>query len=84
MKIIFISCILIMFSSLAQAKRVKAKNRHYKNLKQEMSFNGSMVNGQYQFLGEATATVENDKLLEDLLGVPKNFKQRNKRMKARY
>lgn len=45
-------------------------------------FNGSEVSGQYQNSGESTVVVEEEKNLDDLLGVRKNFRDRIERMKA--
>jgi len=39
-------------------------------------FDGSSLHGKYQSSPSTVATVENDKVLEDLLGARKNFKDR--------
>lgn len=40
------------------------------------SFSGSRVNGQYQVPAEATAQIENEKPLEELLGLRTQFRDR--------
>ena len=42
------------------------------------SFSGSRVNGQYQVPAEATAQIENEKPLEELLGLRTQFRDRMK------
>lgn len=47
-----------------------------KNLSREVIFDGSMVNGRYHMAGEAVATVEDEKPLNDLIGLRRDFKDR--------
>lgn len=51
----------------APAKSGKAK---------EMSFEEILIQGKYQFSDEAVTTVEQDKVLEGLIGLKKDFKER--------
>lgn len=42
----------------------------------EMSFEEILIQGKYQFSDEAVTTVEQDKVLEGLIGLKKDFKER--------
>jgi hypothetical protein len=42
----------------------------------EMSFDDLLVQGKYHFSDEAVTTVEEDKVLDGLIGVKKDFKDR--------
>lgn len=44
--------------------------------KTNMSFDELLIQGQFHFSDEAVITVENDKVLDALLGVRKDFKDR--------
>lgn len=44
--------------------------------KTEISFDEILVQGKHHFSDEAVITVEQDKVLDALLEVPKNFKER--------
>jgi RNase H-fold protein (predicted Holliday junction resolvase) len=50
----------------------------------DMSFDELLVQGKYHFTDEAVTTVENDKILDGLLEVRKNFKDRIEQSAARY
>jgi hypothetical protein len=54
-----------------------------KRLSTSMSFSGSRVGGQYQVPGEATARVENEKPIEELLGLRTQFRDRMKQDEER-
>jgi len=45
---------------------------------QDMSFEDLLVSGQYHFSDEAVTTVEEDKVLNSLIGVRADFKDRMK------
>ena len=45
---------------------------------QEMNFEDLLVSGQYHFSDEAVTTVEEDKVLNSLIGVRTDFKDRMK------
>ncbi len=47
-------------------------------LKTDHNFNDKMVGGQYQDPNGAKVDVDDDKVLDDLIGVRKNFKDRLK------
>ncbi len=55
-----------------QAKSAAAKSE----LQTDVKFDDSVLHGQYQVPDEALAKVENEKVLSDLLGVRKHFKDR--------
>ncbi len=50
----------------------------------DVSFEDVLVNGKYHFSDEAVTTVENDKVLDALLGVRTDFKDRLKKSAARH
>lgn len=54
-----------------------------KRLSTSMNFSGSRVGGQYQVPGEATARVENEKPIEELLGLRTQFRDRMKQDEER-
>lgn len=55
----------------------KAKdNKLYGELKTDVSFEDSVLNGQYQIPDEGLARVENEKVLSDVLGIRTHFKDR--------
>ena len=66
--------------SAAGATQVAQKKSH---LSTDVNFEDQLVNGKYAYPDEAIATVEDDKLLNDLLSVRKNFKDRLKQASAR-
>ncbi|MDX9731345.1 MAG: hypothetical protein RBT63_06200, partial [Bdellovibrionales bacterium] len=52
-------------------------------LSTQMSFSGSRVGGQYQIPAEATARIENEKPIEELLGLRTQFRDRMKQDEER-
>jgi hypothetical protein len=50
----------------------------------DVSFDDVLVQGKYHFSDEAVTTVENDKVLDALLGVRTDFKDRLKKSAARH
>ncbi len=72
----------------SQARQVRASSQTMtketaKRLSTQMSFSGSRVGGQYQVPGEATARVENEKPIEELLGLRTQFRDRMKQDEER-
>lgn len=55
-----------------------------KDLKQNLSFDEILIKGKHHFNDEAVVTVEDDKVLNALLEVKKDFKDRMKTSKVRY
>jgi hypothetical protein len=53
------------------------------NLSTDIVFDGSTVHGKYQYSDEAMATVENEKILNSLLGVRRDFRDRIEQETAR-
>ncbi|MFZ3229660.1 MAG: hypothetical protein WA160_05615 [Pseudobdellovibrio sp.] len=49
-----------------------------KNSQTDMNFEDLLVNGQYHFSDEAVTTVEEDKVLNSLIGIRTDFKDRMK------
>ncbi len=87
----FLLTLLIAFIALpgAQAKDTskssgkkgavtkKASSRAQKSqLGTSFSFDAASVRGKYQMAGQGVATIEDEKVLEDLLGMRKHFKDR--------
>jgi hypothetical protein len=66
-------------SAAQKAAKISAKPKQEapaKNMSRDVVFDGSTVNGRYHSAGEAVATVENEKKLNDLIGARKDFKDR--------
>jgi hypothetical protein len=57
----------------------KSDNGSTAKLQTDINFNDSVLHGRYQTPDEATAKVENEKVLADLLAVRTNFKDRLKK-----
>ncbi len=72
MKTILIS-ILIIVSVHAKAEQKKSK------LSTDIKFDGQSVGGQVQAPFETLTEVENEKLIDQLIGVRKNFNDRTKK-----
>jgi hypothetical protein len=63
------------FSMIAVSAPMQEENKK----STEMSFDEVLVQGQYHFSDEAVTTVEDDKILDSLLGIRKDFKDRMKK-----
>lgn len=59
-------------AKILASNKAKSKSR----LKQDVSFDEHAVGGKYQMPLESTTVVEDEKSLDDLIGVRKNFKDR--------
>jgi hypothetical protein len=59
-------------------------NKNSDKLSTSLSFEDLLVQGTYHFSDEAVATVEEDKVLDSLLVIRKDFKDRIKRSASRY
>ncbi|UOF02719.1 hypothetical protein ACES2L_04595 [Bdellovibrio bacteriovorus] len=64
--------VLVLVGSMAQAATDKPAK------KTDMNFEDLLVSGQYHFSDEAVTTVEEDKVLNSLIGVRADFKDRMK------
>lgn len=74
--------------SKASTRQVRASSQVMtketaKRLSTDMRFSGARVGGQYQVPGEATARVENEKPIEELLGLRTQFRDRIKQDEER-
>jgi hypothetical protein len=67
---------LVLIAGVAHAAPEKAAAPAAKN--KDMNFEDLLVNGQYHFSDEAVTTVEEDKVLNSLIGVRADFKDRMK------
>lgn len=70
--------IVVLFLSFSiNALAAKGRTaRSAESLSTNVEFNPMTVHGRYKFAAEATAKVENEKVLFDLLGPRKDFKDR--------
>ncbi len=68
--------VLVAMAGIAQAASEKSATAAKKS--QDMSFEDLLVSGQYHFNDEAVTTVEEDKVLNSLIGVRTDFKDRMK------
>ncbi len=77
---------LLGFSQIAGAetKSEAPKAGAKKKKSTEVSFDDVLVQGKYHFADEAVTTVEDDKILDALLGVRTDFKDRVKKSTARH
>lgn len=75
MRLILILTLMSLSVSSFAAKKNKSTNFNFDEL---------LIQGEYHFSDEITTTVEQDKVLDALLGVRKDFKDRMKRSASRY
>ena len=69
--------VLILFFALAQAEaRKKSHGAMKEKLSRDVRFSAIDVNGKYQLAGEAVVTVEDEKVLKDILVLRSDFKDR--------
>jgi hypothetical protein len=83
MRLILLGFVIASLPSLAAPKKQARKKAAAvkraavkSDLQTDVRFDDSAVHGQYQVPEEALAKVENEKGLNDLLGVRKHFKDR--------
>ncbi|WII73615.1 hypothetical protein QJS83_06980 [Bdellovibrio sp. 22V] len=69
--------ILLMILSVVAVSGAHAAPEK-KNAQKDMNFEDLLVSGQYHFSDEAVTTVEEDKVLNSLIGVRTDFKDRMK------
>lgn len=80
------TCLTVGFAqsvSAEEAPAPKAGSDAKKKKSTEVSFDDVLVQGKYHFSDEAVTTVEDDKILDALLGVRTDFKDRIKKSTAR-
>ena len=83
---IYLAAALLLFqaTSFAASKAKKpVGSKDSSHLGTSFRFDGSALHGKYQTSPSTTATVENDKFLEDLLGARKQFDDREKKDQSR-
>lgn len=73
------SSLLISSVALAKKKDAVKKMAPRSKLETEMKFNEMSLRGKYKNRDEALAEIEDDKLLDDLLGLRLDFKDRIKK-----
>jgi hypothetical protein len=85
MKYLKVILATLIMSSIALATTAPTKKAKVKKsgLSTNVNFEDQLVNGKYAYPDEALATVEDEKLLNDLLAVRKNFKDRLKQTSMR-
>ncbi len=74
-----IAFIILSMSSVAAFAAPESKK-----LDTNVSFDDLLIQGKYQFSDESVITVEQDKVLDSLLGVRKDFKDRIYRSAAKH
>ncbi|MCB0394906.1 MAG: hypothetical protein KDD25_10110 [Bdellovibrionales bacterium] len=70
--------ILLFLATQSSAASSISKAPKRSTLKTEMNFSDTQVKGKYHFANEAIATVEDEKLIHDVLAPRKDFKDRIK------
>ncbi|MFN7906034.1 MAG: hypothetical protein ACK5P5_12705 [Pseudobdellovibrionaceae bacterium] len=63
-------------TAATQKTKSAKKTSSQQRLKQDVSFDEHTVSGNYQLPFESTTVVEDEKNLDDLIGVRKNFQDR--------
>ena len=76
--------VLIMIGASASASDEGTATNAAKKKATNLSFDDILVQGKYHFSDEAVTTVENDKVLDALLGVRTDFKDRIKKSTSRF
>ena len=89
--VLFVSTLLLMTSVLAAPAPKESVKEPSKNVQgtaskktTDVSFDDVLVQGKYHFSDEAVTTVEGDKVLDALLGVRTDFKDRMKKSASRH
>lgn len=75
---------LIVISTVNAATPTESKPAATSKKTTDVSFEDVLVQGKYHFSDEAVTTVEDDKVLDALLGVRTDFKDRLKKSSARH
>lgn len=83
MKTIVIVWMSLLISSPLLGVPAKAAKQQRTRSSQEVSFDEILVQGKHHFSDEAVVTVEDDKVLDALLEVRKDFKDRIKKSAKR-
>jgi hypothetical protein len=83
LRILLATLVLANFAVASTSVSKKLKPKTKSTLSTNVNFEDQLVNGKYAYPDEALATVEDEKLLNDLLAVRKNFKDRLKQTSMR-
>ncbi len=73
---LLVSIFMILGSFAWAADEAQVAQPTNKNLKRNLDFEDLLVKGKYHFSSEAVVTVEDDKILDALLEVRKDFRDR--------
>lgn len=76
MKHLALSLILVLLAPTAFAAAKKEQIKKPSDLRTDIRFNGTEVDGKYQSGGDAVATVENEKPLIEMIEPRREFKDR--------
>jgi hypothetical protein len=83
---IVLALLLVLSFSAAEAvnhKKKKSVQKVKSNLGTSYVFEDGVVHGKYQYADESVSTVENEKVLNSLLGVRRDFRDRLQEETAR-
>lgn len=75
---------LVVLNTWAADKKAPAVTNTTTKSQSEHSFEDLLVQGKYHFSDEAVTTVEDDKVLDSLIGVRSDFKDRIKQSSGLY
>lgn len=78
-----LTLVAMLLPSFGKAATRSKRTQTQSKLSTSMAFNGSRVDGQYQLPSEATAKIENEKPIEELLGLRTQFRDRMKQDEER-
>lgn len=85
LQVVFLGVLLAKVGAALAAESVPSKPAEKSKKKvSEMTFDEILVQGQYHFSDESVVTVEDDKVLDALLGVRTEFKDRLKKSATKY
>ena len=76
--------LFFIFATRLSVGKEAVENNQQPQLSTDLRFDPHSVHGSYQYGGEAIATVEDEKVLEDLLSPREHFKDRIKQDVKRY
>lgn len=81
-KLMFVSLLACALAAHAEVKKKKLRQNPSSTLSTDVRFDGQLVGGKIQSPMEALSVVENEKSIDDLIGVRKNFQDRNEKLKG--
>lgn len=80
-KILFF-ILIVNTSAFANVNKVKSAVKPNSQLSTDIKFDGQLVGGQTQAPFESLAVVENEKKIDDLIGMRTSFSDRSKKAKG--